>query len=735
MKIYRGCAAGSYFQNASLWLARVRRSRQEAKRCQFQRRLKSELLETRQLLASDSFQHNAFDAENVNDDGECSPIDALLVIRELNGRDQNSASTPLVFTDVNNDGDRSPADALAVINRLNRRGGSNNPPPREPVIPSSPSEVRTFDGTGNNLNNTELGSTGEQLIRIAPADYADGVSSPSGADRANPRAISNELISQDPNSGTNDRDMSAFVYVWGQFIDHDISLTITPSTGKESLNIQIPAGDPFFDADGSGDAVLNFTRSSFDPATGTNEANPRQQTTEITAWIDGSMVYGSSQATADSLRTFENGQMIVSEDGLLPTNAAGMFLAGDVRANENIELTAIHTLFVREHNYWAEKILAANPSLTDEQVYQQARAIVIAEVQSITYNEWLPALLGRKAIDRYTGYDATTNPSVATEFSTAAFRLGHSLLQSDIEFLGNDGQATREAVGLADAFFNPSLVAEAGIDGLLKYAASAQSLELDNQIIDDVRNFLIDGPGGVMLDLAALNIQRGRDHGLADYNTTRVAYGLEPIDSFDDITSYEDLQAALEQVYGDVDNIDLWVGGLAEDHLAGSSVGELVQTIVADQFERLRDGDRFWYENIFSGRELNQLRNTKLSDIIQRNTTITNLQDDVFYFRAQIRGSVFMTSSASGHNGNHRASGVANVTLELLNDAGEVIETTVIDNRGQYKFSSIAEAGEYLVRVIAKDGTTIASAETLTVSVSRGDLRLSNLDFRLSTAI
>ena len=353
------------------------------------------------------------------------------------------------------------------------------------------------------------------------------------------------------------RDLSAYIYVWGQFIDHDISLTSSPSTGKESLNIAIPAGDEFFDPDGSGDAKLSFTRSRFDATTGTDASNPRQQVNQITAWIDGSTVYGSSRATADSLRTFTRGKLITSSAGLLPLSPSGMFSAGDVRAHENIELTALQTLWVREHNYWADKILAANPSSTDEQVFQQARKLVIAEIQSITYIEWLPALLGRGAVDRYTGYKPSTNPSVANEFSTAAFRLGHSLLQNDIAFLGNDGKPLREAVELAEAFFNPALLSAEGIDGLLKYAASAHAAEVDTQVVDGVRNFLIDGPGGVTLDLAALNIQRGRDHGLADYNVTRVAYGLAPVDSFDDITSDVEQQQALEAVYGDVDNIDL----------------------------------------------------------------------------------------------------------------------------------------------------------------------------------
>ena len=320
---------------------------------------------------------------------------------------------------------------------------------------------------------------------------------------------------------------------------------------------------------------------------------------------------------------------------------------------------------------------------------------------------------------------------MANEFSTAAFRLGHSLLQDDIEFFGNDGKQLREAVELDEAFFNPALVSAEGIDGLLKYAASAHAAEIDTQVVDGVRNFLIDGPGGMALDLVSLNIQRGRDHGLADYNATRVAYGLAPVDSFDDITSDVESQKALEAVYGDVDNIDLWIGGLAEDHVRDSAVGELVQTIVADQFRRLRDGDRFWYENIFSGRDLVQLRNTRLSDILQRNTSITNLQQDVFYMRTAFSGSVFMTAAPDPvRRAGSMPTGIANVTVELLDDAGEVIETAVTDTRGQYRFGSVAETGDYSIRVTAKAGTKVVSADTLSVSVSRGDLRLHNLDFR-----
>src|SRR5205807_697044 len=179
------------------------------------------------------------------------------------------------------------------------------------------------------------------------------------------------------------------------------------------------------------------------------------------------------------------------------------------------------------------------------------------------------------------------------EFAAAAFRFGHILLGDDIGFLHNAGHDLAPEMPLAQAFFNPSVVQSKGIDPLLKYLASDPSSEVDPKVVDAVRNFLFGAPGSGGLDLASLNIQRGRDHGLADYNTTRAAYGLPKVTDFTQITHNPDLQARLKQLYGTVNNIDLWVGVLAEDHVPGASVGPTLRAVVLDQFTRLRDGDRF----------------------------------------------------------------------------------------------------------------------------------------------
>src|SRR5262249_11527103 len=153
------------------------------------------------------------------------------------------------------------------------------------------------------------------------------------------------------------------------------------------------------------------------------------------------------------------------------------------------------------------------------------------------------------------GYNPNVNPGIANEFSTAAFRLGHSLLGDDIEFLGNNGLPVADEVALAQAFFNPTLLAANGADPILKYLSSDPSSELDSTVVNSVRNFLFGPPGSGGLDLASLNIQRGRDHGLADYNTMRAAYGLPRVTSFAQITSNPDVQAKLRQLYGSVNNI------------------------------------------------------------------------------------------------------------------------------------------------------------------------------------
>lgn len=302
----------------------------------------------------------------------------------------------------------------------------------------------------------------------------------------------------------------------------------------------------------------------------------------------------------------------------------GSYVCGDVRANENLALTSMHSLWVREHNYWAKLICKANRCLDDEEIYQRAKVIVEAELQNITYYEFLPFLLGYDTISPYNGYDDTVNPQIVNEFSTASYRMGHTLVNSILLRLGKDCKPIWCGnLELKDAFFAPWLLANGGgIDPVLRGVLKSNSNEYDAKVIDALRNFLFGEPGEGGLDLVSLNIQRGRDHGLADYNTVREACGLAKVTSFSEITSNTTLATQLQTLYGNVDNIDLWVGGLAEDAVEGAIVGPVVQAVLKDQFERIRDGDRFWYENRFEGKLLRFLYKTTLADVIERNTGV-----------------------------------------------------------------------------------------------------------------
>ncbi len=546
---------------------------------------------------------------------------------------------------------RAAAKRAAAKRAAARRRHHRPPPPPRPAPippqPPAPSLTYSIDGTGNNLHAPNWGSANIALRRLTVASYADGISTPAGTNRPSARALSNALSAQTGDI-ENNRNMSDYVYVFGQFLDHDLSLT---DTSGADFPIPIPTGDPYFDPNSTGTKTMSLTRSSFDPASGTSTSNPRQQTTSITAFIDGSEVYGSDSTRASALRAFSGGKLKTSAGNMPPFNTSGLpnandahivpdnqlFLAGDVRANENPELTALHVVFLREHNRLAAALATLHPTWTDEQLFQAARQTVIGELQAITYNEFLPALLGEYGVGSYHGYDPGTNPGIANEFSTAAFRFGHSMLDGEVGRENNDGTPTPQGpLELRNAFFNPTVFDpslpnhQGDIDPFLKAASGGIAQEIDLKIVDDVRNFLFGPPGSGGFDLAARNIQRGRDHGLPDYNTVREAYGLPKVTSFRQITSNPATRAALEAQYGSVDKIDLWVGGLAENHAYDSSLGPLFQRIVANQFARLRNGDRLYYENVLTGSDLARVRATHLSDVIKRNTSLTTLQSNIF---------------------------------------------------------------------------------------------------------
>ncbi len=519
------------------------------------------------------------------------------------------------------------------------QGGQRPPQPPQnagqplpPSLPSSfilPSEFRNVDGSANNATNPALGTPNKPFIRLAPNAYADGVSAPAGATRPSARVISNAVAKQQ-NLRPNRRGASDFLWQWGQFLDHDLDET-PAADPAEAFPIAVPTGDPSFDPTSTGTVTMGLNRSAYETVEGV-----REQKSAITAWIDASQVYGSDAARAAALRANDGtGRLRVSTSDhgdLLPTHsdtlaalppAPGFFVAGDIRVNEQVGLIAIHTLFLREHNFWADLYRSANPEALDEEIFQFARLVVGAEMQAITYREFLPTLLGPGAIKPYTGYKAGVNPTISNEFATAAYRLGHSLLSPTLLRLDATGAEIEAGnLTLANSFFQPQHITEEGVDVILRGLATGRAQELDEWVIDDVRDFLFGAPGAGGLDLASLNIQRGRDHGLPSFAAMRAALKLRPVTRFQDVNPNRQVVAELDVAYESPADIDLWIGGLAEADRPGSMVGETFHRILVDQFTRVRDGDRFWYEKTFSSEMIRMINAQTLSVIVHRNTKI-----------------------------------------------------------------------------------------------------------------
>ncbi len=517
-------------------------------------------------------------------------------------------------------------------------------------------ERRSSDGTGNNLLDPDLGSAGTRFSRLADPAYADDVGAPE--DRGNARAISNSIVDQDgviPSTHT----ASDLLTYFGQFIDHDIDLTPTGKT--EQLHIDVPAGDTTF----TPGSQLSLDRSTFAENTGVNGI-PREQVNKITSFADASNVYGSSEDVTQLLRADAGASayMLTSVDGYAPTMGqlreiyptldadhpeliAGAptndaYVGGDIRINENIALTSMHSVWIAEHNNQVDKLQSAHPDWTQNQLFDAARVVVEAQYQNVVFNEYLPFLLGAENIPEYSGYNPNIDPSISTEFATAAYRLGHSQLSSVMHRTNEDGSTVADGdLGLFEAFFSPSeLDNGGGADALMRGLASGSSQEIDENIVDDVRNLLFANTGEGT-DLASLNIMRGRDHGIPTLNDMRVELGLDPYADFSELTKDTALQAQFAEVYTSIDQVDLWVGGLAEEKTSGSQLGSTFHTIVLDQFMRLRDGDRFYFEERLKDfpELLQEVKDTSLSDVLLRTTGIDYLQDDVFVAHNRIGGS------------------------------------------------------------------------------------------------
>ena len=452
----------------------------------------------------------------------------------------------------------------------------------------------SLDGSDNNSLHPSRGSSGTPYLRLAPSAYADGISSMTeGPDL---RYLSNRIFADRAQNFFSQNGVSQWAYNWGQFVDHTIALRVG---GEEVVEVPFDDSDPleFFS---HSDGAFNMVRSAAAPGTG--ESTPREQLNSVSSYIDAWAVYGGTEERLEWLREgpvdgdlSNNGaRLLLTDNGNLPTASARgdastapvmeragqllhipdadeqIIIAGDKRANENIALTTVQTLFAREHNRIVDEL---PDSLPEQTKFDIARRLVIATQQYITYNEFLPAL--GLHLEPALRYRSEVDVTVSTEFASVGYR-AHSMIHGEIEMsvpvdrfseeelaafiqkgIGIDvsDEEVELAVPLNVAFANPQLAASLGIGAIAAGLGSEPQYKNDEQIDNQLRSILfqlpdeavqdtsecLDGPTlheCFMLanDVGSIDVFRARDHGIARYNELRETYGLSRISSFAELT-------------------------------------------------------------------------------------------------------------------------------------------------------------------------------------------------------
>lgn len=553
-------------------------------------------------------------------------------------------------------------------------------------------KYRTISGLCNNRQNPLWGAANTPLVRWLPAEYEDGETEPKGWNRGRlhngfqlpaPREVSQKIL-RGSTKGT-DNVYSQLLVEWGQYIDHDITFTPQSSASAalwadhdclstcENMHPCFPIQTE--DASSGGRRCMPFYRSSAAcPLDGggrqdVGRAAQRQQTNAITSFIDASLVYGHTAELESSLRDLSglSGKLATNgrfRDGggraYLPSVAAvpsachqepqservECFSAGDSRVSEGLPLAALHTLWLREHNRVAEVLKRINPHWNPETIYQETRKIVGALHQIITMRDYVPKILGSESFERhvgsYGGYDPTTDPSASNVFATAAFRFGHATVPPVLRRLNQSFQEDERFphLSLHSTFFSPwRIVREGGIEPVLRggIGSAAASAVGPNVVTEELTERLVVLNVPWHVDLASLNLQRGRDHALPGYNRWRTFCGLKRIESlsdFKEVASDGRIAEKIFKAYKQPDNIDVWLGGLVEKLLPGSRTGPLFACLIGRQMKALRDGDRFWWEaeGVFTWRQRAELLSASLSRVVCDNSDIGELPRDAFTF-------------------------------------------------------------------------------------------------------
>jgi peroxidase len=501
-------------------------------------------------------------------------------------------------------------------------------------------KYRTMDGTCNNMAHPLWGAAYSEVYRYVKPRYDDGIGAPVGYlhnKLPSSRMISRYVLQQSDTKAKMHPTLNAILMQWGQFIAHDMAQTtnigdgICPNCADSEIcyNIPVNESDPnahVFGCDGQG---KNFrcciTHPRTAPICGTGIDKMRTQLNENTGFLDASTVYGSSvpdmQRFRDGETPFLRMQTIDGAQYLPFDDTNDDFLAGDDRVNIFVGLIAMHTLLARQHNRLAKELQTLNPDWSNDQVFEEARKIVGALVQIISYRDWLPNIIGPHGMEllgEYKGYQPEVNPTIAIEFSTGIFRFGHGLILAEYPRINEKGEEIDEGPLLVvDSINEPERIFEGGVSAILR-GMSRTASKMPQNIVPDITQEFMDNR-----DLASINVQRGRDNAIPSYNGMRKFCGLDMAKTLQNMTPdtvSDQARHKFANMYKDngVDSVDLYPGALMEAPVKGGIIGKTMTCVIVDQLRRLRDGDRFWWDqdSVFTKEQRAELAKISLARIV-----------------------------------------------------------------------------------------------------------------------
>ena len=338
------------------------------------------------------------------------------------------------------------------------------------------------------------------------------------------------------------------------------------------------------------------------------------------------------------------------------TRQGGCFLAGDTRVNENTALATMHTVWVRLHNVYAKvidslgklkpgvfKTIAPGKEDRNTIIFEEARKIVIAILQRIFYDEWLPKVA---AVPTYKGYNPFVRAEVRQGFATAAFRFGHTLVRNQFERVNSDFAPSEDGpLSVQASFSNNRPINSEGIEPIMQglFSNNGEAEDFDNTFSASIgaRLFIPPRQRGFQ-NLLALNIQRGRDHGLQSYTEYRKLCGIpnakrrgsNPFSIFSNTITNPEILNDLQTTYGNPSNhVDLFAAGISETNDGAKLLGRTFGCILSRTFQELRDGDRFYYENkdvvsLPQQREVKKMNMARVMCLTLRN--VESMQENLF---------------------------------------------------------------------------------------------------------